>query len=85
MKEDRPGWTSGVMLLIIFGSCSGSFVEDTLKKEKQGFSSSYATDTGLKSETNGRSFSLWKCNRTFSFHLYYYLPLSSPRSKFNYA
>lgn len=62
MKEDRPGWTSGVMLLIIFGSCSGSFVEDTLKKEKQGFSSSYATDTGLKSETNGRSFSLWKCN-----------------------
>lgn len=35
------------------GLNGGSFVEDTLKKEKQGFSSSYATDTGLKSDANG--------------------------------
>uniref|UniRef100_A0A8C3JFP7 Uncharacterized protein n=1 Tax=Calidris pygmaea TaxID=425635 RepID=A0A8C3JFP7_9CHAR len=66
-----------------FVSCSGSFAEDTLKKEKQGFSSSYATDTGLKSDANGKSWSLYKCNRTFSFCLPYYLPLSSPCSKFN--
>lgn len=42
------------MFSITFGSCSGSFAEDTLKKEKQGFSSSYATDTGLKSDANGK-------------------------------
>lgn len=59
MKRDRPGWSSGVMFLIIFASFSGSFAEDTLKKEKQGFSSSYATDTGLKSDANGKSLSLW--------------------------
>ncbi|PKU31156.1 collagen alpha-1 chain [Limosa lapponica baueri] len=35
------------------GLNGGSFAEDTLKKEKQGFSSSYATDTGLKSDANG--------------------------------
>lgn len=64
------------MFLIIFGSCSGSFAEDTLKKEKQGFSSSYATDTGLKSDANGRNFSLWKCDRTFSFFRYS-LPLAT--------
>lgn len=63
MKGDRPGLTSGVMFLIVFGSFSGSFVEDTLKKEKQGFSSSYATDTGLKSDANGKSLFFWKCNR----------------------
>lgn len=85
MKEDRPCGTSGVMFLIIFGSCSGSFVEDTLKKEKQGFSSSYSADTGLKSDANGKSLFLWKCNRTFSFCLHFYLSLSSPHSKFYHA
>lgn len=85
MKEDIPGLTSGEMFLIVFGSCSGSFAEDTLKKEKQGFSSSYATDTGLKSDANGKSLFLWKCNRTFSFCLHYYLSLSSPHSKFCHA
>lgn len=85
MKRDRPGWSSGVMFLIIFASFSGSFAEDTLKKEKQGFSSSYATDTGLKSDANGKSLSLWKHNRTFSSRLHYYLPPSSPCSKFNHA
>lgn len=63
MKGDRPGLTSDVMFLIVFGSFSGSFAEDTLKKEKQGFSSSYATDTGLKSGANGKSLFFWKCNR----------------------
>lgn len=86
MKEDRPGLTSGLTLfIIIFGSSSGSFVEDTLKKEKQGFSSSYATDAGLKSDANGKSLFLWKCNTTFSFCLHYYLSLSSPHSKFCHA
>uniref|UniRef100_A0A452IXK3 Collagen type XVII alpha 1 chain n=1 Tax=Gopherus agassizii TaxID=38772 RepID=A0A452IXK3_9SAUR len=36
-----------------------SFAEDTLKKEKQGFSSSYAADSYLKSETNGKRRSFW--------------------------
>uniref|UniRef100_A0A8C9NUK1 Uncharacterized protein n=1 Tax=Serinus canaria TaxID=9135 RepID=A0A8C9NUK1_SERCA len=67
------------------GLSGGSFGEDTLKKEKQGFSSSYATDTGLKSDANGKNLFLWKCNTTFSFCLHYYLSLSSPHSKFCHA
>ncbi|KAG6937405.1 collagen, type XVII, alpha 1, partial [Chelydra serpentina] len=34
------------------GLSGASFAEDTLKREKQGFSSSYAADAHLKSETN---------------------------------
>lgn len=35
------------------------FLEDTLKKEKHGVSSSYAADSYLKSEGNGKSQSFW--------------------------
>lgn len=73
------------MFSITFGSCSGSFAEDTLKKEKQGFSSSYTTDTGLKSDANGKSLPLWQCKRTTSFCLQYYLPPASPCTKFDHA
>lgn len=63
----------------------GSFVEDTLKKEKQGFSSSYAADTGLKSDANGKSLSSCECYRTFSLCLHYYIAFASSCSKFNHA
>uniref|UniRef100_A0A8C3IKE8 Uncharacterized protein n=1 Tax=Chrysemys picta bellii TaxID=8478 RepID=A0A8C3IKE8_CHRPI len=56
-----------------------SFAEDTLKKEKQGFSSSYAADSYLKSETNGKRRSFWHrspvCPSTCSPHYVSELPL----------
>uniref|UniRef100_A0A8C0H5P5 Uncharacterized protein n=1 Tax=Chelonoidis abingdonii TaxID=106734 RepID=A0A8C0H5P5_CHEAB len=55
-----------------------SFAEDTLKKEKQGFSSSYAADSYLKSETNGKRWSFWHqspvCPSTRSPHYVSELP-----------
>uniref|UniRef100_A0A8B9PGV5 Uncharacterized protein n=1 Tax=Apteryx owenii TaxID=8824 RepID=A0A8B9PGV5_APTOW len=39
---------------VFSASTTGLNGEDTLKKEKQGFSSSYGADAGLKSEANGK-------------------------------
>uniref|UniRef100_A0A8C8AFA2 Collagen type XVII alpha 1 chain n=1 Tax=Otus sunia TaxID=257818 RepID=A0A8C8AFA2_9STRI len=60
-KENAPAKKEMELLImtkdsgkVFSASSTGLNGEDTLKKEKQGFSSSYATDTGLKSDANGK-------------------------------
>uniref|UniRef100_A0A8D2QD31 Collagen, type XVII, alpha 1 n=1 Tax=Zonotrichia albicollis TaxID=44394 RepID=A0A8D2QD31_ZONAL len=66
-KEKAPAKEMELLVMtkdtgkVFSASNTGSFGEDTLKKEKQGFSSSYTTDTGLKSDANGKNLFLWKC------------------------